>query len=432
MAYGRNASASGNYSFAFGYNAQAKGLYSVAMGGTVSGQDTIAIGAASLAVGGGVQTGNSTDAGNASGNYAVAVGYHSKAIGNISFASGYGTISKGQSAASFGAWNLIDNTVTTDNAKGTYAFAVGNGTADDARSNALTVDWSGNTTIAGSLTLNGTTTITATDISNWNNSSVVSISPTLTSGTKIGTITIDGTSTDLYGETNTDTKVTQNAAITTSGAYPILLGNSTATTAITDTVNKTSTLTYNPNTQILTSPKVSADNIYVGTASYGDTLPTTGTTGQIFFVEDNEEQGETVTTTDISNWNNKSTVSITPNLTSGTKIGTITIDGTNTDLYCQTNTDTKTRQTLYSNNDNLPLLMSYQTASDTTTDVDNITYRNNSIYANPSTGTITTPNETITNKLTINTLVGNSATYGDTLPATGVEGQIFFKKLSSS
>lgn len=166
MAYGRNTSASGNYSFAFGYKAQAKGLYSVAMGGTVSGQDTIAIGAASLAVGGGVQTGNSTDAGNASGNYAVAVGYHSKAIGNISFASGYGTISKGQSAASFGAWNLIDNTVTTDNAKGTYAFAVGNGTADDARSNALTVDWSGNTTIAGSLATSNIYLSGITNISN--------------------------------------------------------------------------------------------------------------------------------------------------------------------------------------------------------------------------------------------------------------------------
>ena len=34
-------------------------------------------------------------------------------------------------------------------------------------------------------------------------------------------------------------------------------------------------------------------------------------------------------------------VSFTRNLTSGTKIGTITINGTGTDLYCQTNTDTK-------------------------------------------------------------------------------------------
>lgn len=214
MAYGRNASASGNYSFGFGYNTQAKGLYSVAMGGTISDRDTIAVGAASLAVGGGVQTGNSTDAGNASGNYAVAIGYRSKAIGNISLASGYETVSTGQNAISFGKWNLVDNTVTTDNPYGTYAFAIGNGTAENARSNAFTMDWNGNTTIAGSLTLNGTTTITATDISNWNNSSVVSISPTLTSGTKIGTITIDGTSTDLYSKDND--LIFQNKTVATS------------------------------------------------------------------------------------------------------------------------------------------------------------------------------------------------------------------------
>ena len=33
-------------------------------------------------------------------------------------------------------------------------------------------------------------------------------------------------------------------------------------------------------------------------------------------------------------------VSVTPSLTSGTKIGTITINGASTDLYCQTDTNT--------------------------------------------------------------------------------------------
>ena len=57
--------------------------------------------------------------------------------------------------------------------------------------------------------------------------------------------------------TNTDTKVTQGAAITTAGEYPVLLGYSTANSSVTDTVNKTSTLKYNPNTQVLTVPKIS-------------------------------------------------------------------------------------------------------------------------------------------------------------------------------
>lgn len=48
-----------------------------------------------------------------------------------------------------------------------------------------------------------------------------------------------------------DHKVTQAAAITTNGNYPILLGNTTATTAVTATVNKASTLVYNPSTKKL-------------------------------------------------------------------------------------------------------------------------------------------------------------------------------------
>lgn len=50
--------------------------------------------------------------------------------------------------------------------------------------------------------------------------------------------------------------------------------------------------------------------------------------------------------------------------------------------------DHKVTQTLYSENYNLPLLMSYKTTGNTTTNVVETTFRNNSIYANPSTGTI--------------------------------------------
>lgn len=75
-----------------------------------------------------------------------------------------------------------------------------------------------------------------------------------------------------------DHKVTQNDAITTNAAYPVILANSTATTAVTNTVNKASTLTYNPSTTKLHTPIVE-----VTSASFGGTLPSTGTTGQIFF-----------------------------------------------------------------------------------------------------------------------------------------------------
>lgn len=53
-----------------------------------------------------------------------------------------------------------------------------------------------------------------------------------------------------------------------------------------------------------------------------------------------------------------------------------------------TDTDMKVRQSLTSSDWDRPLLMSYQSNTVTST-VDNVVFRNNSIYANPSTGTIT-------------------------------------------
>lgn len=75
-----------------------------------------------------------------------------------------------------------------------------------------------------------------------------------------------------------DHKVSQLAAITSAGAYPVILACSTATTAQTAGVNKTTTLTYNPSTTKLHTPIVEVTN-----ASYGGTLPSSGTTGQLFF-----------------------------------------------------------------------------------------------------------------------------------------------------
>ena len=56
---------------------------------------------------------------------------------------GLGNISTGNYQHVQGKFNVADST---------KAFIIGNGTADNSRSNALTVDWSGNTTIAGDLT----------------------------------------------------------------------------------------------------------------------------------------------------------------------------------------------------------------------------------------------------------------------------------------
>ena len=60
----------------------------------------------------------------------------------------------------------------------------------------------------------------------------ISVSQNLSSGTKIGSITIDGATTSLYAPTDTDTKVTQTA--TTSSGYtywrPLIIGDSSSST----------------------------------------------------------------------------------------------------------------------------------------------------------------------------------------------------------
>lgn len=66
-----------------------------------------------------------------------------------------------------------------------------------------------------------------------------------------------------------DTKVTQAAAITTNGNYCVLLAYSTATSAVTNTVNKSSSLTYNPSTGALSATKLIGDGSSITNISTG-------------------------------------------------------------------------------------------------------------------------------------------------------------------
>ena len=80
--------------------------------------------------------------------------------------------------------------------------------------------------------------------------SVSNSAPTLAWGTTSTVGTIGGTAltVTMPANPNSDTKVTQNAVITTAGSYPVILGNSTATTAVTGAVNKSNKLLFNPGT----------------------------------------------------------------------------------------------------------------------------------------------------------------------------------------
>ena len=70
---------------------------------------------------------------------AHAEGRYTVASGNFSHAQNDGAIARGEAQTALGKYNIADTT---------NAVIIGNGTADNARSNALTVDWNGNVNIA--------------------------------------------------------------------------------------------------------------------------------------------------------------------------------------------------------------------------------------------------------------------------------------------
>ena len=93
----------------------------------------------------------------ASANYSHAEGSGTVAKGTYSHAEGLGTIAAGIQSHVQGAYNQEDTSkVDRTTGRKRYAHIVGNGTADTKRSNAHTVDWSGNAWFAGDVTVGGT------------------------------------------------------------------------------------------------------------------------------------------------------------------------------------------------------------------------------------------------------------------------------------
>ena len=88
----------------------------------------------------------------ASGSYAESHGYDSTSSGTVSTAHGYRTIANHKSQFVFGEYNVADDSSAAATAKGNYVEIVGNG-AKNAPSNARTLDWQGNESLAGGITL---------------------------------------------------------------------------------------------------------------------------------------------------------------------------------------------------------------------------------------------------------------------------------------
>ena len=139
VALGAGTKASGKYSYAEGGGTTASGESAHAEGG-----DTTASGNFSHAEGGGTT---------ASGNESHAEGRSSFAQGECSHAEGNGTTARYRSQHVFGEYNVLDPYLTDYDNRGIYVEIVGKGTADNDRSNARTLDWSGNEVLSGKLTV---------------------------------------------------------------------------------------------------------------------------------------------------------------------------------------------------------------------------------------------------------------------------------------
>lgn len=122
------------------------------------GQNVVASGASSQAFGvSSTASGNISHAEGvltiASGLFSHAEGQNTTASGETSHAEGYQTIASGRYQHVSGKYNVVDN-------NNTYAEIIGNGTGSN-RSNARTLDWQGNETLAGDLIFNRNKSLTS-------------------------------------------------------------------------------------------------------------------------------------------------------------------------------------------------------------------------------------------------------------------------------
>jgi Head domain of trimeric autotransporter adhesin len=145
MALGYNTTASGDGSTALGSSTTASGVYSFANGNgsTASGYGSTSIGWSSIASGYGstVIGVNST----VSGFHAAAFGFGLNASGDFSTAMGHGTKSKSFRGFTVGTFNDSSNAVNPTGIDFlNRVFQIGNGLADNIRSNAMTVLQNGN------------------------------------------------------------------------------------------------------------------------------------------------------------------------------------------------------------------------------------------------------------------------------------------------
>ena len=140
-------------------NPTGTGRIAVGQGVVASGAGSQAFGASSTASGAVSHAeGTSTTA---SGMFSHAEGQNTTASGAVSHAEGNYTVANHKSQHVFGEYNIPDDSEKESDRRGNYVEIVGNGARSSERSNARTLDWQGNETLAGDLTYNGNKSLTS-------------------------------------------------------------------------------------------------------------------------------------------------------------------------------------------------------------------------------------------------------------------------------
>lgn len=323
-AEGSSTTASGLYAHAEGFSTIASSSYSHAEGSSTKASNTSAHAEGSGTTASGTSAhaeGSSTTASGfdahaegggttASNTNAHAEGRGTEASGYNAHAEGDSTIANHKSQHVFGEYNIADPSSATASDRGNYVEIVGNGTSLSARSNARTLDWDGNEVLSGKLTVGTAPT---------NNMDVTTkqyVDTGLASADEIIEITAtdyDALSyaekhngkyyhiTDRNSSNELDTKVTQTQDDSTNATYEVLLAGSTSATTATESAKKSSGLTYNPSTSVLSMSGTPSGNTDVVTKAYAD--------GKV------DKTGDTMTGDLNINSNNAKTKYINPNMT---------------------------------------------------------------------------------------------------------------------
>ena len=123
------------------------------------------------------------------GERAVIIGgKYNRVEGENSVAIGLGTYAKRRSSFTLGEYNVIDSAGSDSTVRGDYVEIVGNGADANNRSNARTLDWSGNETLAGGLTTGGNVSVGG-DLSVTGSVSLGSALPVASGGTGASNVT---------------------------------------------------------------------------------------------------------------------------------------------------------------------------------------------------------------------------------------------------